>query len=186
MRKRMKLSQEDVLLFESSGLTHFSFLEGELGFKRLKTVVRHPKSRMDRALEIQFICDSVAVVIRWAPLEFDIAVDFVEVDGEQMPSKYSLDGDAGFARAITLDSLVELLTDGEIEPVLPQLVPGISFAETCRRADANQRRVTDHFDSVIREYARRVRLYSSDILAGRLGIFENVITYHREKWELKL
>lgn len=185
MGNREKTCQDKRALFESCVRRYFAFLEIEFEFKQLDTVVRNPKSRMDRELEIPFLSESVGLVVRWAPIEHDVSVDFVELKAGQIPPTYSLDGDIGYARAITLDSLIDVVAGRAIDPVLPQLTPRLSFSETCRRADAKRRMVCEEFENVVLEYARRTRQYASNVLEGQLNIFDKVILNHREKWKLR-
>jgi hypothetical protein len=121
----------------------------------------------------------VAVEVLWAIGDGNMAVGLYELQNGKIPKKLSFYGHEGFARAINLDSLVRMKTDGKIDSPLPQRKFGISVAEICRRAEKATEMIRTDMDGILKNFAERLKKYGKDILKGDTTIFPKVQEHHR-------
>jgi hypothetical protein len=169
--------------FSDRTIEAFHFLESQYGYCRNELERSGFESLRDAEVFIQYFSKKVAVEVTWAIGASSIAVGLYELKKRKIPEKVSFYGDYGYARAINLDSLVRMLTDGKVTSPLPEYLIDISFAEMCRRAEKATEMIRKDIGSILKTLADRLKEYGADILKGDTSIFPQVQKHHRKYWE---
>jgi hypothetical protein len=172
--------------FEVKTIEAFHFLETEYGYTKENLGRRDFDYPLERAVYIRYFHNKVAVEIIWSIGDGNMGVGLYEIKNGKIPDNASFYGNKGFTRAINLDSLVRMKTNGEIDSLLPQRKFDISFAEICRRAEKSIEMIRKNMDGILETYAERLKKYATEILKGDTSIFPKVQEYHRKFWGVNI
>ncbi len=179
--------EERIQKFNDKTKESFHFLESEYGYTRHELERKGFEYHIREAqVIIRYFSEKIAVEIIWAIGENALAVSLYELQNGIIPEKVSFYGHKGFAKAINLDSLVRMLTDGKINTPLPELTPNISFAEIDRRFKKSAELLETNMSEILEILAERLKKFGSDILKGDTSIFPKVQEHHRKYWEVEI
>ena len=172
--------------FSNKTIEAFQFLENEYSYIRNDLERRGFEDTRSREVFIRYFSKKVAVEVIWEIGESLVAVGLYELQDGKIPEKISAYGEEGHGRAINLDSLVRMLTDGEVKSPIPEHAGDISFSEMCRRAEKATEMIKTDMDGILKNFAERLKKYASDILKGDTSIFPRVQEHHRKYWEVEI
>jgi len=174
-----------LLEFSEKTRKAFHFLESEYMYYRNELERSNYKSMKNLEVFIRYFGKKVAVEVTWAIGESVISVGLYELQKGKMPKQENVSfyGEEGYTRAINLDSLVRMVTDGKMTSLLPEYKSDISFSEMCRRAEKATEMIRKDIGGILKNYADRLKKYGKDILKGDTSIFPKVQEYHKKYWE---
>jgi len=164
----------------------FHYLEVDYKYQRSEIVINDPESSRDIKVTIQYLGKTVGVVVAWFVGEHNIVVGIYELHNGAIPEKVSFYGDSGFYRAINLNSLCKMISNGDIEPPIPELTPNLKLKEMYRRADISADILRHNMGGVIKILAERLKKYGDRILIGDISIFPKVQEFHKKIWTLDI
>lgn len=160
--------------FASAVQEEFGFLVDDHGFvvKGLERVdFEYPK---DKHVRIDYVSDRLCVRIEWYLIDSTIGVGLIEAENGQVPEKYSYFEKAGFARAISLTSLVEFLTLGTLKDPLRNVGAKEGGKEIIKAWREREELLRCSMRSVLSTYSSWLKEYARDILSGDTSIFRLV------------
>ncbi|MGD2093146.1 MAG: hypothetical protein PVH61_43695 [Candidatus Aminicenantes bacterium] len=172
--------------FSDKVIESFHFLEKEYGYKRKELEKEYFDYPIERKVFIRYFSKKVAVEVVWYIGHCNIAVGLYELHKGKIPENVSFYGHYGYSRAINLDSLVRMLTDGEINSPLPERTFHISNAELFRRVEKSTELIRTNMSWILETFAERLKKYAPEILKGDSSIFPRVQEHHTKFWGAKI
>ena len=176
----MKIVHADFL---EHAMHHFRFLEESYGFNREEAESRD-EGTPDATTSLNYLNPDVGVGVKVILHHCDpyLGVALCELDRRNSIGKISFYGDSGFSRAMNLESLVEVKTDGQLPPIMPSNEAGITIPEIRRRMATRQELLNSRLEEVVRDLSDRLQKYGREVLQGDLRIFPIVQQFHRRKF----
>lgn len=159
----------------------FGFLVDDYGFikKELEKLdFEYPK---DKHVRIEYTNEFLCIQIDWYLADVAIGIGLIELENGKMPSKYSYWEKEGFSRAISLSTLIEFITKGELKDPLPRVGARASGRKMMRARREREKLIDQDMRGVLATYSSWLRDYAGDVLRGDTSIFESVWTYAKEK-----
>lgn len=176
--------ESDATRFCSAVESGFAFLVADFSF-RAEPCQKEGFENWQSVCVVKRYLNSTLKIGVQSKLEFaeaNLSLAIVELESGCWPARVAYYGHAGYARGITLDSLVEVLTNGETRPVIPHHEPGLKMAEMKRRMETARKLISEDMEGLIQTLAERCIRYASDILHGDLSVMDKVIEFHRKKY----
>lgn len=177
-----RLDEQERLLdnFANAIREEFGFLD-DYGFvaKDLEIVdFEYPR---DKRARIDYVSNHLCVRIEWCLIDSTIGIGLIEAENGQVPDKYSYFAKAGFARAISLASLVEFLTHGTLENPLRDVGAKEGAREIIKAWRKREELIKQDMKGILAIYASWLKEYARDILNGDTSIFGLVQEYEKER-----
>lgn len=172
--------------FTAKTIEEYHFLENEYGYTRKELEKKGFEYPRNAIAFIRYFSEKVAVEVIFGIGRSAITVGLYELKHGKIPEKVSFYGHKGFSRAINLDSLVRMLTDGEITSPLPEIPRNLSLGEVNRRLKKNAELIETKMGEILKTLAERLKEYASNILKGDTSIFPKVQDHHRKFWGVEV
>ena len=169
-------AEQSLKEFEKEVRNQFSFLETEYGYSVEGLLLLDYEYPLDARAVMRYI-GRVGVEVEMSL--GSIVVSLYELDNGRVPERLSFYGDKGYARGISLDSLVRTVTHDAVKSPLPELIYQISNAEMYRRAAKSSDLIRTKKKEILEAYTDRLKRYASEILKGDTAIFPEVQEDHR-------
>jgi len=160
--------------FADKTIEAFHFLEKEYGYKRKKLKKRDFEYPIDAEVYIRYFSKKVAIEVVWSIGNLNVAVGLYELHKGKIPDDVSFYGHEGFARGISLNSLVRMITKGKVKSPIP------------RGLEKSKAMIETNMDGILKTFAEWLKKYAPEILKGDTSIFPQVQQYHREFWGVKI
>jgi hypothetical protein len=159
---------------------HFDFLL-KIGFERTDIKRKYFEYPQDKEVEINYLSETLCVSISWYLIYQNIEVSLMELKNKIMFEKYSVYGDEGCGKTISLFDLSTYSTNGKIKRPLPEILPGDTTKTINKKIRQCETLIRTNFDGVIGEFAVLLKEYGKTILKGDFSIFPMVQSYSRDK-----
>ena len=166
--------EKRIIEFSNRVIEAFNFLEEEYEYIRKELEREDFDYPVEKKVVIRFFSQKIAVEVIWYIGNCDIAIGLYELQNGKIPENVSVYGHKGYGRAINLDSLVRMLTDGQVKSPIPHSV---------HKADEIIRK---NMKIILGTFAERLKKYATNILKGDTSIFPKVQEYHRKYWEVEI
>ncbi len=172
-KSRKQLNEFPILVRKN-----FDFLESDYSYLYQgvsELDFQYPK---DARVEVSYV-GKVGVKIIWAVGEANVGICLCKLVHGEFPEKstyyYNLEG---YEPAISIDTLVKMVTNEKCILPIPEITQHMSIAEMGRRADKRSKMLHDDMDGVLEKYATLLKGYAADILRGDMSAFTEVQKYH--------
>lgn len=177
---RVELEQ-NIANFEAAVLACFSFLETEYGFERRALERRYFEDLRDANVIVPYYGARVAVHAYYEIADVRVGAAIFELENGRIPERVSFWGHPGYARAITVDSYVAMVSAGKLPSVLPEPSPRKPRIGIYRAADMRREALRTNMAGVVAQVAGRVRTWCVPVLRGDTSIFPAVQQFHKQK-----
>ncbi len=167
--------------FEAAVVTSFSFLETEYGFQRRALERRDFEDLRDANVIIPYYGSSIAVHAYYDVCSISVEAAIYELENGRMPERISFYGDAGYYRAITVDSYVAVASSGTVPPMLPEPSPRKPRIGIFRAYDMRRELLRTNMAGVVAQTAERMKAYCAPALKGDTSMFPAVQQFHKQK-----
>jgi len=159
----------------------FNFLVDDYGFTRNELKKLDFESAKDKHVKIDYVNNFLCVQIDWYLVDCSMGVGLIELEDGRMTNKFSYFGREGLARAVSLSTLVEFLTNGKVKNPLPHFGPKASGRKAMKADREREKLINEDKQGILATYSSWLREYATDILKGDTSIFEVVQRYGNEK-----
>jgi hypothetical protein len=181
---RPETTEQDAACFCDAVESAFLFLEDNYLRSRQDCLRTDFKFWGDANVSIRYVDPKERVdakVTLWFA-SADLSVSFIEIVKGLPADRISYWGDKGYARAISLDTLVEYLTHGEVANVLPATHAGIKGAAIGKTTEMRRSVIRKDLNNVLDLFAKRCLQYGDSILRGDTSLFAEVQAFHTKKY----
>ena len=172
--------ESNIRLFPRRVRKAFGFLESELDFEWLGVRQTDMGPRDGGRLTATWRGPGVAVQVAWWTHLSGIEVGLCELVHGEVPEDATVLENDGKPTGVCLDSLISMVTDGEVEPLLPDISPRLSARKNTERRKANAARIRTDMPGVLNTLADRLREYGAAILTGDTSGFAAINKHHRD------
>lgn len=143
--------------FQSSVSRHFGFLTTEHDFEQRDPKVDALDAPLDASVAIAFERPDLRLTLGLGLITPGLGVSLRDNDWADKPTPPT---GTRRVKSVYLEYLIEFLTDGAVQPIVPHYGDG-----STRAYNQAVRRVTESLDSVLEQLAERLRSHAPQVLA---------------------
>ena len=159
----------------------FSFLTNVHSFVRKELEKVAFEDSRDKNARIDYLDGCLCVRVEWYLIDASIGVGLIKLENGKIPAKFSFFEKKGFSPAISLSTLVEFVTNGELKDPLPTFGPKAGARKINKAWRERERLIKENMRGIVATYSNWLQEYGRDILKGDTSIFERVQKYATEK-----